>query len=102
MKYPIVLQHSEEDCGAACLATVAKHYGKTFALSRVREVVGTGSLGTTLLGLRRGAETLDSTPARSGRLPNLSIALMTPPCRPSFIGGGTTGQSYTGSDGEKT
>ena len=58
MKYPIVLQHSEEDCGAACLATVAKHYGKTFALSRVREVVGTGSRGTTLLGLRRGAETL--------------------------------------------
>lgn len=58
MKYPIVLQHSEEDCGAACLATVAKSYGRTFAISRVREVVGTGQLGTTLLGLRRGAETL--------------------------------------------
>jgi ABC-type bacteriocin/lantibiotic exporter with double-glycine peptidase domain len=58
MKYQIVLQHSEEDCGAACIATVAKHYGRTFAISRVREAVGTGSRGTTLLGLRRGAEVL--------------------------------------------
>ncbi|MBC6431699.1 peptidase domain-containing ABC transporter [Nostoc sp. HG1] len=58
MKYQIVLQHSEEDCGAACLATIAKHYGRTFAISRMREVVGTGSRGTSLLGLRRGAETL--------------------------------------------
>jgi ABC-type bacteriocin/lantibiotic exporter with double-glycine peptidase domain len=58
MKYVSVLQHSEEDCGAACLATIAKHYGRTFALHRVREAVGTGSRGATLLGLRRGAEEL--------------------------------------------
>ena len=56
MKHQVVLQHSEEDCGAACLATVAKHYGRTFAISRVREAVGTGARGTTLLGLSRGAE----------------------------------------------
>ncbi|MBD3884734.1 peptidase domain-containing ABC transporter [Phormidium tenue FACHB-886] len=58
MKYPIVLQHSEEDCGAACLATIAKTHGRIFAISRIREAIGTGQLGTTLLGLRRGAETL--------------------------------------------
>ncbi|MBW4602372.1 MAG: peptidase domain-containing ABC transporter [Calothrix sp. FI2-JRJ7] len=58
MKYQIVLQHSEEDCGAACIATVAKHEGRTFAIGRVREAVGTGSRGTSLLGLRRGAEAL--------------------------------------------
>jgi len=58
MKYHSVGQHSEEDCGAASLATVAKHYGRTFALNRIREAVGTGSRGTTLLGLRRGAEAL--------------------------------------------
>jgi ABC-type bacteriocin/lantibiotic exporter with double-glycine peptidase domain len=58
MKYQSVLQHSEEDCGAACLATIAKHYGRTFAISRMREAVGTGSRGTSLLGLSRGAETL--------------------------------------------
>ncbi len=58
MRYASVLQHSEEDCGAACLATVAKYYGRNFSLSRMREMVGTGQLGTTLLGLRRGAEIL--------------------------------------------
>jgi ABC-type bacteriocin/lantibiotic exporter with double-glycine peptidase domain len=58
MKHQIVLQHNEEDCGAACLATVAKHYGRTFALNRVREAVGTGSRGTSLLGLSRGADAL--------------------------------------------
>jgi ABC-type bacteriocin/lantibiotic exporter with double-glycine peptidase domain len=58
MKHQSVLQHSEEDCGAACLATVAKHYGRTFAISRAREAVGTGARGTTLLGLSRGAEVL--------------------------------------------
>ncbi len=58
MKYQAVLQHSEEDCGAVCLATIAKHYGRTFAINRIREIVGTGHRGTTLLGLRRGAETL--------------------------------------------
>ena len=58
MRYPIVRQHSEEDCGAACLATVAKHYGRTLALNRTREAVGTGSRGTTLLGLSRGADAL--------------------------------------------
>lgn len=58
MKYPCILQHSEEDCGAACLTTVAKTHGRIFTISRVREAVGTGQLGTTLLGLRRGAEAL--------------------------------------------
>jgi ATP-binding cassette subfamily C protein len=58
MKYCNVRQHSEEDCGAACLASIAKAYGKTFTLAHVREAVGTGQLGTTLLGLKRGAETL--------------------------------------------
>ena len=58
MKYHIVRQHSEEDCGAACLATIAKHYGRTFSITRVREAVGTGSKGTTLLGLSRGAQVL--------------------------------------------
>ncbi|BAZ49605.1 ABC transporter ATP-binding protein [Nostoc sp. NIES-4103] len=58
MKYQIVLQHSEEDCGAACIASIAKYYGRNFAIARVREAVGTGVQGTTLVGLRRGAENL--------------------------------------------
>jgi ATP-binding cassette, subfamily C, bacterial len=61
MKYQFVRQHSEEDCGAACIAAISKYYGRNFTLSHVREVVGTGQFGTTLLGLRRGAETLGFT-----------------------------------------
>jgi ATP-binding cassette subfamily C protein len=58
MKYQIVLQHGEEDCGAACLATIAKHYGRLFTINSIREAIGTGRTGTTLLGLKEGAETL--------------------------------------------
>lgn len=66
MKYCNVLQHNEEDCGAACLATIAKYYGRNFTLNHIREVVGTGQLGTTLLGLRRGTEAMGFY-ARSGK-----------------------------------
>ncbi|MDJ0591479.1 MAG: peptidase domain-containing ABC transporter [Pleurocapsa sp. MO_226.B13] len=58
MKYQLVKQYSEEDCGAASLASISKHYGKTFTISRCREFVGTGQQGTTLLGLKQGAEAL--------------------------------------------
>jgi ATP-binding cassette, subfamily C, bacterial len=57
-KYPLVRQHSEEDCGAACFAAIARYYGATLTLSRIREAIGTGQQGTTLLGLKRGAEVL--------------------------------------------
>ena len=58
MGYSIVKQHSEEDCGAAALATIAKYHQKTLSLTRIREAIGTGQLGTNLLGLRQGAESL--------------------------------------------
>lgn len=57
-QYSCVLQHGESDCGAACLTSIAKHYGCNLAISHIREVVGTGQQGTTLLGLKRGAEAL--------------------------------------------
>jgi ABC-type bacteriocin/lantibiotic exporter with double-glycine peptidase domain len=57
-KYPYVLQHDEEDCGAASLATVSQFYGRTFSINRIRETVGTGQAGTSLLGLKRGAEAI--------------------------------------------
>jgi ATP-binding cassette, subfamily C, bacterial len=57
-KYQSVLQASEEDCGAACLVSICKHYGRFLSMTKSREAVGTGQLGTTLLGLKRGSETL--------------------------------------------
>jgi ATP-binding cassette subfamily B protein/ATP-binding cassette subfamily C protein len=56
--YQCVFQASQEDCGAACLAAISKYYGRYLGLTRSREAVGTGQLGTTLLGLKRGAEAL--------------------------------------------
>ncbi|WP_019507724.1 peptidase domain-containing ABC transporter [Pleurocapsa sp. PCC 7319] len=58
MRYKLVKQHSEEDCGAASLASICNYYGKTFTISRCREVVGTRQQGTSLLGIKQGAETL--------------------------------------------
>lgn len=55
---PCIRQHDEEDCGAACLATVCHSHGQRLPLSLVRHRVGTSSQGTTLLGLKRGAESL--------------------------------------------
>jgi ATP-binding cassette subfamily C protein len=58
MKYAVVLQQTEADCGAACLGAIAKHYGQVLSLTQLRHVVGTGQQGTTLLGLQRGADAL--------------------------------------------
>jgi len=57
-KYHLVKQHSGEDCGAASLASIAKYHGRVFTISSIREMVGTGQQGTTLLGLKQGAEVL--------------------------------------------
>lgn len=76
MKYTLIQQYSREDCGAACLASVAKHHGRNVTLNHIRELIGTGRLGTTLLGLRRGATALGlnarSAVASTGILSQLS------------------------------
>jgi ABC-type bacteriocin/lantibiotic exporter with double-glycine peptidase domain len=56
--YSCVRQFNEEDCGAACIATICEHHGRTISLGQMRECVGTMATGTTLLGLKRGAELL--------------------------------------------
>ena len=57
-EFACIRQFSEEDCGAACIATICEHHGRQFSLGKVREAVGTMANGTTLLGLKRGAEQL--------------------------------------------
>jgi ATP-binding cassette subfamily B protein len=44
-------QHDETDCGAACLAFIFHHYGKSVSLSVIRQRSGTNRGGTTALGL---------------------------------------------------
>lgn len=57
-KYHVIMQQNEEDCGPACLASIAKFYGRIFTINRLRDAVGTGQTGTTLLGLKQGAESV--------------------------------------------
>ncbi|MEL6461297.1 MAG: peptidase domain-containing ABC transporter [Cyanobacteria bacterium J06621_15] len=62
MKYQWVRQQSGEDCGAASLAIVSKHYGRNLRINRIRELVGTHQGGTTMLGLKYGAQQLGFNP----------------------------------------
>lgn len=44
-------QHDETDCGAACIVSIARHYGKLIPLTAAREASGTTSSGTTIKGV---------------------------------------------------
>ena len=56
MKYYCVKQHDMTDCGAACIATIAKQNGLNLSLSKIREVAGTDKQGTNAYGIIKAAE----------------------------------------------
>lgn len=58
MKYYCVKQHDITDCGAACLATIAKQNGYKISISKIREVAGTDKQGTNAFGVIQAAEQL--------------------------------------------
>ena len=58
MKYYCVKQHDITDCGAACLATIAKQNGYRLPISRIREIAGTDKQGTNAFGMIKAAEQL--------------------------------------------
>lgn len=49
------LQHDQTDCGVACLKSILRFYGSDASLEKLREMSGTNTQGTTLLGLQQGA-----------------------------------------------
>jgi ATP-binding cassette subfamily B protein len=53
-----VRQIDEMDCGAACLAMIADHFGRRVSLARIRQLVNTGLDGTSLRSLCSAAEEL--------------------------------------------
>ena len=55
-KFHCIRQNDGSDCGAAALATVARHYGIPFGLETLRDLSGTDRVGTNLLGLVLAAE----------------------------------------------
>lgn len=56
--FPFIEQQSKADCGVACLAMIAKYWGKQVSLNVLRDVAGTRREGTSLKGLVRAAETV--------------------------------------------
>ena len=58
MKYYCVKQHDITDCGAACLATIAKQNGYKIPISKIREIAGTDKQGTNAFGMIKAAEQL--------------------------------------------
>jgi ATP-binding cassette, subfamily B, bacterial HlyB/CyaB len=80
-RYPWIGQQSSSDCGVACLAMVARYWGKRFPLPALREWANVGRDGASLRSLSRAAEALgfQARPVRAslGRLaeqPNPWIA----------------------------
>ncbi len=58
MKYYCIKQHDITDCGAACLATIAKQNGYQISISKIREIAGTDKQGTNAFGVIQAAERL--------------------------------------------
>jgi ATP-binding cassette subfamily B protein len=46
------------DCGATCLAMIAKHYGKTYTVQQLREMCAATREGVSMLGIIDAAEKL--------------------------------------------
>lgn len=50
-----ILQQDQSDCGVACLLSLINYYEGTNSLEKLREISGTNTQGTTLLGLYEAA-----------------------------------------------
>ena len=57
-KFPHLHQPDAMDCGAACLAMVAKYYGKNFTIQKLREICFASRIGVSMLRISDAAEKL--------------------------------------------
>lgn len=57
-KFPFYKQHDQYDCGPTCLKMIAKFYGKTFQLERLRQVCNITMEGVSARGIVEGAEAI--------------------------------------------
>ncbi|WP_078118100.1 peptidase domain-containing ABC transporter [Thiosocius teredinicola] len=60
-RFPLVEQAEEMDCGAACLAMIAKHYKIPITLGKLREMANVTTEGATLDSLAKVGESLGFT-----------------------------------------
>lgn len=57
-KDSLIKQHDIRDCGAACLASVAGHYGLKMPIAKIRQLCHTDKRGTNVLGMVQGLEAM--------------------------------------------
>ena len=58
MKFPHYKQSDSKDCGPTCLRIIAKHYGKSISIQKVRTLAETVRSGSSLMGLSDAAESI--------------------------------------------
>jgi ATP-binding cassette subfamily B protein len=56
--FPHYQQADAKDCGPTCIKIIAKHYGKTFSIQKLRELAETTREGSNLLSISEAAEQL--------------------------------------------
>lgn len=57
-RFPWIEQQSSSDCGAACLAMIARYWGKRISVNVLREKANVGRSGASLKSLAKGAESV--------------------------------------------
>ncbi|MBV6623616.1 MAG: peptidase domain-containing ABC transporter [Rivularia sp. (in: Bacteria)] len=57
-RYPYYAQQSASDCGAACLVMIGRYWGKSFSVSRLRDITNAGRSGASLRALASAAESV--------------------------------------------
>jgi len=55
-KFKTIKQNDMKDCGAACIAMVLNRYGSQVPISKIRELAGTDTQGTNMVGLTKTLE----------------------------------------------
>jgi len=58
MKLIKIRQRDITDCGAACLAAISQYYNLKIPISKIRQIAGTDTKGTNVLGMIQAAEEL--------------------------------------------
>lgn len=56
--FPFYKQHDQYDCGPTCLKMIAKYYGKTFQMERLRQACNITMEGVSARGIVEGAEAI--------------------------------------------
>ncbi len=57
-KFPFYRQHDQYDCGPTCLKIIAKHYGRTIDIERLRHLCSITMEGVSARGIIEGAEAI--------------------------------------------